>query len=65
MHRFSTEILRGPLFTCIVGLPSPPLLFLLHISIFHALFTHINSHDTMLDTPPPRALVAVAREVRA
>uniref|UniRef100_A0A804PPW3 Uncharacterized protein n=1 Tax=Zea mays TaxID=4577 RepID=A0A804PPW3_MAIZE len=58
IYRFSAEILRGPhcpLFACIAAAFALPLsaLFLLHVAISHALFTHIDSDDTALDASSP------------
>lgn len=58
IYRFSAEILRGPhrpLFARIAAAFVLPLsaLFLLHIAISHALFTHIDSDDTALDASSP------------
>jgi hypothetical protein len=58
IYRFSAEILRGPhrpLFARIAAAFALPLstLFLLHIAISHALFTHIDSDDTALDASSP------------
>jgi hypothetical protein len=58
IYRFSAEILRGPhrpLFARIAAAFALPLsaLFLLHVAISHALFTHIDSDDTALDASSP------------
>ncbi|XP_066352341.1 uncharacterized protein [Miscanthus floridulus] len=58
IYRFSAEILRGPhrpLFARIAAAFVLPLsaLFLLHIAISHALFTHIDTDDTALDNSSP------------
>ncbi|XP_062192414.1 uncharacterized protein LOC133895905 [Phragmites australis] len=55
IYRASAQILRGshrPLFARIAAAFVLPLsaLFLLHIAISHALFTHIDSDDTALDS---------------
>lgn len=58
IYRFSAEILRAqhrPLFARIAAAFVLPLsaLFLLHIAISHALFTHIDSDDNALDASSP------------
>ncbi|ONM04941.1 hypothetical protein ZEAMMB73_Zm00001d032371 [Zea mays] len=58
IYRFSAEILRGPhrpLFARIAAAFALPLsaLFLLHVAISHAFFTHIDSDDTALDASSP------------
>ncbi|XP_062191994.1 uncharacterized protein LOC133895583 [Phragmites australis] len=58
VYRASAQILRGPhrpLFARIAAAFVLPLsaLFLLHIAISHALFTHIDSDDTALDSTAP------------
>ncbi|KAJ1254781.1 hypothetical protein BS78_07G007500 [Paspalum vaginatum] len=58
IYRASAEVLGGPhrpLFARIAAAFVLPLsaLFLLHIAISHALFTHIDSDDTALDSSAP------------
>nr|TKW00572.1 LOW QUALITY PROTEIN: hypothetical protein SEVIR_8G119200v2 [Setaria viridis] len=58
IYAASTSILRGPywpLFTCVAATLVLPLsaLFLLHVAISHAVFTHIDTDDTTLDSSAP------------